>query len=522
MHFNGYSDETMAQIDKFLLPEVKELGKWMRGELEHDRDGIDRTYQALYYSVFPHEESYFPSVYEPRRNSISSDAVDLTEPGSGAKAHAYTPGALKVRVYHLMEPKIADALTVFQNHRLQMNHFVSHAEAARKLRSVLLNTDIKNAITSEHGVAMYEELKDALADFINGGNTDVDINSLYAHVYSSAVRVKMAFNLTSGTKQTLGIITYTQEIPASALFKGVAYAITHPKEVMKVWAGTDYIHDRWNSGANADMRLLLDAAGRDAGKGNAVLDKIDRFGSLFLRFGDAVSSVFGGFAVYKYHFDQLKDRGLSDGEARKQALLKAEMATERTQQSSAPFMLNRHQRGSWAIRSVTTFLSNQILLWNHFAPRVYKAAHYKAISPVKGATKGIAALILSSAAMTAFDQLKDHWDDGEYEWWDYLWNTLADGVSGAGPCGWAASQAIGAWKPGGYGRSSNLVVGDVIRSGYSFKKIASGDADISDNDWKAAVDILTMFGYFASPAAQAAAVGREGRKWRKIFGMGGE
>ena len=518
MHFNGYSDETMTQIDQFLLPEVKEFGKWMRSELERDRNMIDRTYQALYYSVFPHEEFYFPSVYEPTHNSIGSDAVDLSEPGSGARAHSYTPGALKVRVYHLKEPKIADALTVFQNHRLQMNHFVTHAEAARKLRSVLLNADIKNAIISEHGTAMYRELKDALADFINGGNKDVDTNSLYAHLYSNAVRTKMAFNLTSGMKQTLGFITYIQEIPAPALFRGMAYAATHPGEVMKVWAGTDYIRNRWENGSNSDMRLLLDAAGRDAGKANAMLDKLDRFSSLPLRFGDAAASIIGGFAVYQYHFDKLKTRGLSTMEARKQALLKAEMATERTQQSSAPFMLNRYQRGSWAERSVTTFLSNQILLWNHFAPRIYKAAHYKTLAPVKGASGGIAALILSSAAMTAFDQIKEHWKDGEYEWWDYLWNTLADGICGAGPCGWLLNQAIGAWKPGGYGRSSNLVLGDVVRSGYSFKKIAAGDAEISDNDWKAAVDILTAFGYFIGPAAQAGAIGREARKWWRIFG----
>lgn len=518
MHFNGYSDETMTQIDQFLLPEVKEFGKWMRSELERDRNMIDRTYQALYYSVFPHEEFYFPSVYEPTHNSIGSDAVDLSEPGSGARAHSYTPGALKVRVYHLKEPKIADALTVFQNHRLQMNHFVTHAEAARKLRSVLLNADIKNAIISEHGTAMYRELKDALADFINGGNKDVDTNSLYAHLYSNAVRTKMAFNLTSGMKQTLGFITYIQEIPAPALFRGMAYAATHPGEVMKVWAGTDYIRNRWKNGSNSDMRLLLDAAGRDAGKANAMLDKLDRFSSLPLRFGDAAASIIGGFAVYQYHFDKLKTRGLSTMEARKQALLKAEMATERTQQSSAPFMLNRYQRGSWAERSVTTFLSNQILLWNHFAPRIYKAAHYKTLAPVKGASGGIAALILSSAAMTAFDQIKEHWKDGEYEWWDYLWNTLADGICGAGPCGWLLNQAIGAWKPGGYGRSSNLVLGDVVRSGYSFKKIAAGDAEISDNDWKAAVDILTAFGYFIGPAAQAGAIGREARKWWRIFG----
>ena len=61
MHYNGYTAETMKQLDKFLLPEVKEFGEWMRGELEKDRARIAEVYQKMYYAMFPAEEMYFPS-----------------------------------------------------------------------------------------------------------------------------------------------------------------------------------------------------------------------------------------------------------------------------------------------------------------------------------------------------------------------------------------------------------------------------------------------------------------------------
>ena len=516
MRYNGYSDETMAQLDKFLLPEVKELGKWMVQQLENDREDIEKVYKQMYFANFPKEENYFPSVYRVTGNSIKASAVDLTQEGSAAGAVAYTPGALKVRVYHLKDIDVADALTVFQNHRLLMNHFVTHAEPARKLRSVLLNSDVKQAIEGVHGKTAYSEMKQALKDFINGGNADVAANDLASHVYSAAVRTKMAFNLVSGLKQTLGALTYLQEIPAKSFMKGFAYAAAHPKEVIDTLADTDYYKARWNSGANSELRLILDKAGRQTSKAAQIFNRIDEAGSIPLRFGDAVSVLFGGFSVYKYHYDNLIKQGMDKAEARKEALLKWEMATERTQQSNAPFLLNRFQRGNYMSRTFTTFMSNQILLWNHNAAALYKSLKYGSNAPLKDFRMGMAALVLSSAAMTAFDQLKEHWDDGEYEWMNLFWNNLADMVSGFGPIGSIISSGIQAYKPGGFPISP--IWSDLFRGGDTIvKQIQEGELTIFENDWSDAVKILQSAGYLFRPAAQAGAVGREIRKWYKIL-----
>lgn len=516
MRYNGYSDETMAQLDKFLLPEVKELGKWMVQQLESDRGDIEKVYKQMYFANFPKEENYFPSVYRASGNSIKASAVDLTQEGSAAGAVAYTPGALKVRVYHLKDIDVADALTVFQNHRLLMNHFITHAEPARKLRSVLLNSDVKQAIEGVHGTTAYSEMKSALKDFINGGNADVAANDLASHVYSAAVRTKMAFNLVSGLKQTLGALTYLQEIPAKSFMKGFAYAAAHPKEVINTLWNTDYFKARWNSGANSELRLILDKAGRQGSKAAQFFNKGDEIGSVPLRLGDAVSVLFGGFSVYKYHYDNLIKQGMDKAEARKEALLKWEMATERTQQSNAPFLLNRFQRGNYMSRTFTTFMSNQILLWNHNSAALYKSLKYGSNAPLKDFRMGMAALVLSSAAMTAFDQLKEHWDDGEYEWMNLFWNSLADMVSGFGPIGSMVSSAIQAYKPGGFPISP--IWSDLFRGGDTIvNQIKEGELTIFENDWSDAVKILQSAGYLFRPAAQAGAVGREIRKWFKIL-----
>ncbi|MBR7119963.1 MAG: hypothetical protein IKC77_07185 [Lentisphaeria bacterium] len=516
MHYNGYTQETMQQIDKFLLPEVKAFGAWMRSQLEADRSRIEEVYRQMYFAEFPKEDNYFPAVYKVSGNNVNGQSVDIAQPGSAAGAVAYTPGALKVRVYHLKAIRSdTDALTVFQNHRLMMNHFVTHAAAARKMRSVLLSSDVKNAIESEHGIVAYQELKTALQDFINGGNIDVDVNSMVSKIYGNAVRSKMAANVISGIKQTMGAISYLQEIPPDALAKGMAYAAAHPKEVWRTLGNTDYFRIRWNSGANADLRLLLDASGRDASMASVFFDAVDNISTLPLRLGDAASVLFGGFAVYKYHYDNLVKFGMDHAQARREALQKWEMATERTQQSSAPFLLNKFQRGGAESRIFTTFTSNQILLWNNYASAIYKSVHYGKTAPLKKAVRGIAALILSSAAMTVFDQMKEHYKDDKYQWGELFFNVLADAVTGFGPFGRIASEVISAAKPDGF-MPSNFWSSDIIMGYYAVERQLGKNKKISDNAYVDAVRLLQAAGYFLKPAAQAGAIAREARKIYKI------
>ena len=512
MHFNGYSAETMTQIDAFLTPETKQFGAWMVQELEKDHGTIDNVYRKLYFAAFPHEESYFPSVYDPKRNSMNAGGVDLTQEGAGGKASVYSPGALKIRMFHLKEPKIADALTVFQNHRLQMTHFVTHAESARQLRAVFLNPRIREALTDEHGNAMYANLKEAIRDYINGGNVDVRNNTLFQHLHGNFIRSKMIYNITSGMKQTLGGITYAMDIPPAALAKGIADFWTHPKECIRILSESGYLRNRWESGSNADMRILLDATGRSSSGYATFMGKLDTFSSLPLRFGDMVSAVMAGWAVYKHHHDNLIKNGVDRMEAHKAALLEWEMSTERTQQSSHIHMLNKAQRGGGLNRLFTTFLSNQILLYQNYAVRFYDAKHFKRGELAGRGLKTMAAGFLTSAAMTAFTQMFYHGTRFDnWEWLDFLTSALGDylvGIPWIGPIINQSAQAA----TGGYGNRMPIV-DDISRGMKSGWKVSEEEVEVDEETVKNTLNILQALGYISAPAAHAGAIGREGRKW---------
>ena len=511
MIYNGWDEESVAQLEAFLRPEVKRFGDWMKAQLEADRKDIDPVYERLYMTAFPHVEQYFPAVYHHRgQNSKlgSSGGVDLNQAGAGAQPMAFSPGALKQRVFHVSELRNVDALHVFQNHRMIMTHFVTHGEAARTLRALFANKDVKQAILERLGSKQYSSLTEDIQDFINGGHIQEEKGALLRPFYSAAVRSKMMINVTSGAKQVLGALTYMQDIPAKEFVSGVSYAMAHPKEVWETLGKTDYFKNRWQQGSNRDLRMLLDSSGRNTGFMDVIMEKADTLSSLPLRMGDAGAVLFGGYAVYRYQYQQGIKRGLSEADAKARALLEWEMSTERTQQSGQVHMMNKLQKGSTFDRIMTTYLSNQILMWNHYAPRFFKG-------DFKGGARGMLAAAITSVAMTTMNQLFRNgiWLD-DWQFWDYFWDYLSDVLNGSGGAGVYLGRAIeGAHT---FGRGSDVLQSDTTRAFRATGKIGS---DVLDEDYekamKDALDILTFAGYFYQPLTPVLSGVREVRKLKK-------
>lgn len=520
LHFNGIDNNTLKQLENFLLPEVKELGKWMVKQLADDRAEISKVYEKLYFTAFPSEENYFPAVFEHIKTVGGRNSVDITQEGAGAKPMAYTPGALKQRVFHLGEPVKADALTVFQNHRMMMNHFVTHGETTRQLRAIFNNHDVRQAIINQHGKSAYQSLVNQLEAFVQGGNINADAHRFYQAVYGAWVRSKMAGNIVSGIKQTLGFVTYGQEIPAAALAKGSVYALRHPGEALEILKSSDYFNNRLRGGANAELRLLLDMSGQTAGKTKAVARKFDEILSYALRFGDAASVFLGGYATYKYHHDNLVARGVGEEQARKQALLEMEMATERTQQSSKPHMLNAAQRST--LRAITAFKSNQILLMNKLLPAILKRDG-------KQIKASLGALAVSSIVMTAVGNLlRKGIDFDEYEWLDYIENFAADAMSGYGFSGALGSEIIGGVLSEIKNKKFRFRGSDPLTDiGNTVFSIADMPEHLEDEDFDKVFGdvqkILTGVGMVADAVtpgnfvSNTAAVVREARRWWRLL-----
>ncbi len=521
MRFNGWTESSIRQIDAYLRPEVAVLGEWMTMQLEKDRSDISQVYERLYFSMFPHEENYFPSVFNQTRETMDGKiTLDLSEEGAGGKPMACTPGAVKLRAFHLMEPRVCDALTIFVNHRQQMDHFVTHGETARELRSLFLNKDVAQTVRDVYGNEFYDQLKKEISDFIAGGNVQNQNTQFAQFALNNWARVKMLWNVASAGKQMFGGLSYFQfsGVPGSAMVSGIADFWKHPLGNAKRLMETEYFKTRWQGGMNRELKMIMDSTGLCAGNFSLFMREMDHWGFMAMRGGDAFAVLAYGHAVYKYHYDQLIKRGMAPHEADRQAKTEWAIATERTQQSGATHMLNSWQKGNFAQKALVTFLSNPTLLFQSYSRDIYSSVKFgtgKWPAAKKLAVSGILSLI-----MAGITQLMRHgveWD--EYDLEDVVFATLADqttGWVGAGTILNAAYSAMG----GSPAKSMPVLddVGRAVRSGYRVGQALKED-DLSEENFRDALNILQGLGLFWAPAAQVGSIGREIRRlWRIVAG----
>ena len=519
MRFNGWTESSMKQIDAYLKPEVKEFGEWMVKQLERDRADIEAVYEKLYFSMFPHEENYFPSVYNPTRETIDGRmTTDLSQEGAGKQPMAYTPGAVKLRAFHLMEPKICDALNVFVNHRMQMDHFVTHGETSRELRSIFANRDVAQTIRDVYGGEYYDQLRKEISDFIHGGNTEVQNTQFAQTALNNFTRMKMLWNLVSAGKQVFGGISYFafSGVPAKAMAAGIVDFWKHPAENAKRLLETEYSKNRWQGGMNREMKAIMDSTGLCAGNMQLFLRELDHAGFMLMRAGDAFPVLVYGHAVYKYHYEQLVKQGLAPHEADIRAKEEWALATERTQQSGAPHMLNSWQKGNFAQKALVSFLSNPTLLFQSYSRDIYSQKRFG--HGGWSAAKKIAVAGICSVLMSAINQMirnGDDWD--EYSLSDAVFSVLNDIT-----VGWVGVGTLmsGIYDALSYGRAKTIPVlddaGRAVRSGYRIAgEMAEGD--LNEENLRDAIALLQGLGLFWSPAAQVSALGREGRRWWQFF-----
>ena len=357
MRFNGWTDESMKQLEAFLEPKVKEFGLFLQKEIAGNFEALNRVYEKMYYAEMNHNPDYWMTSYSNLKRSEENTAADM---GNAFKVYGIAPGMLKDRQFHLLEPKAGDAIAKWSNNAIQSEHFITHAGEVRNWRRLLNNKSVQDAITQYVGDDAYMALVEKVQIFADGGRRDIE-KCRFAGLFGNWARTNVLLNIGSGLKQTAGGLAYMNDIPAGAFVKYQTAFFRHPAANAKMLMNTPYFKMRFASSGDRDLAMLMNWAASLSGKSAAYARQLTEYGSLPMRLGDAVAVLSGGWAVYKYHYDNLIKSGETHKAAHEEALLRWEMSTERTQQSSEPHNMNRFQLGGPVTRALTTYLSNPIL-----------------------------------------------------------------------------------------------------------------------------------------------------------------
>ena len=214
---------------------------------------------------------------------------------------------------------------------------------------IIFSKDNMNKLEAIFGPKYVEALKHSLARMKVGRNRIEGGNRLSNRVLdyiNNSTGAIMFFNMRSALLQTISaanFINWSFNNPAKA---GIAFA-NQPqywKDFVKLM-NSDYLTDRRNGlKLNINESEIADAAKTSKNKAKAVVSYIIEKGYIPTKFADSFAIATGGATFYRNRInDLIKNEGLSEAAAEKQAMQEFRKTSEISQQSSDPSRISQQQ-----------------------------------------------------------------------------------------------------------------------------------------------------------------------------------
>ena len=214
---------------------------------------------------------------------------------------------------------------------------------------IIFSKDNMNKLEAIFGPKYVEALKHSLARMKVGRNRIEGGNRLSNRVLdyiNNSTGAIMFFNMRSALLQTISaanFINWSFNNPAKA---GIAFA-NQPqywKDFVKLM-NSDYLTDRRNGlKLNINESEIADAAKTSKNKAKAVVSYIIEKGYIPTKFADSFAIATGGATFYRNRInDLIKNEGLSEAAAEKQAMQEFRKTSEISQQSSDPSKISQQQ-----------------------------------------------------------------------------------------------------------------------------------------------------------------------------------
>lgn len=544
MRWNGWTDESIEQLKKFIGRDFTEFAYWSRQDIADTSKALDAASRAIYGAGLPGLRNYYPVSYKESLGKKIGSGKTESYLGYGYGQMSVNPSFLIKRRFHLSDVDLHRS--IFQahlQHQLEVNHFLAWGESIREARGILNDKRVRQAVSATYGSEVYNQIIDRVKVLANAGRDSGQAVELMGRLFRYWVPSKIALNFSSVLKQFAGSAAYMNEIPVKDFLANFAETFTGSAEFRKFVdyaMKSDYFKDRIQGGFSRDIMYLMKSnrSGKIADVyGNALIDK----GTYLTRWSDSVSALRGGYAVFKYHYGNLISRGMEPGAAWELAAQKWRRATDETQQSGYLKDQNRFQSDAGAWRYLTSFLSNPIQIMNLELMTIddirFGTGRRKAEAWKKLPRQLFVNHVVLPTLMTLITQLfRNGFDYDEYEWQDYATASLLGPFEGAFIAGkvlQSVADTIGGrilGSPSGPWQSvaeAFPMFDESITGLERLLKLASDDQPDGDEYYRAVqglADILAAAGtvfplpYAGAGGAMGSAFLRELKRLRRLFG----
>jgi len=351
---NGYTPETLRQLEAFMGEKVLEYARWQLNEFfPWYYDTINPIYKEIFFVDLPFNDRYSPIITDI--DTIGAD--EKTTLDDSYKRPSALNRHLKSRVQNKRDYRLVDGDTLLMQHIAQMDHFKNWALVVRDMRAVFGSRDIQKAIRQYHGRGMQQVVNGFVNDFARGEQDRALAIGMLDMVRSHFTRAVISSPVVT-MKQLTSIPAFMMDIPAAAWATGFTKFFTNPVKYSKfLMENSSMLKVRFDTGFERDVRLAIqrDAPTRLGG----ALTFLEAF-SWFTRAGDMAAVLSGGYPVYLYHYEKGIKAGMTPEAAKKEAIFQFENSAERSQQAGNVKDLGSLQRAGSLGKLFTMFMTSPI------------------------------------------------------------------------------------------------------------------------------------------------------------------
>lgn len=346
---NLWTDEMMEAVTNSLSTQEKAWADWMLGFYQRYWQSINEVYSQAFHVNLGRNVHYSP---------ISREAeLKTPEPmlllQENQRYATTTNGSLKARVPSTTPLRFHDANKVLMNHIIQMEHFKAWTDVIRQWRSVFMNPEIRQAIRQVHGQALLNHIDNYIEDLARGGIDKAKVSRVLDGLRRNFTIAVLGIKPAIAIKQLPSALAYSTQIPVGDFYTGVANFWLNPlKNYKTLIENSPSLRTRFGGAMERDIALAMN---------KGVAAQISRKGTwpqkfmLPIRMMDKFAVVQGSWAVYRSE--------IKKGATQEQAILKAEIVTQRTQPSFNIESLSPLQNGQAWWKLATMFQNQPNKYW---------------------------------------------------------------------------------------------------------------------------------------------------------------
>ena len=325
----------MDEIESKMKDDVKEFADW-QVEVFYPSlyDHYNKTYKALYRTNMPWNRYYSGMIYrnDDKGNPVQQEYLNLLD-NKTIRNTSVGASSTKARVDNNLPIRKMNAMNVMSTYLRDMEYFAAYGETIRDINRVFSNKQIQEAIAVRHGDYVNRLIADMIGKIANKGVRNNRADRAINLINNFFIFSRIGLNPTVMIKQLTSMITYANDIGVTNWLK---YSLKNIPQIRKTFnelsKNSVYMQDR----NRQSITRVIESYSEDGMVEmvpNQYWDFYVNFIMYTTKFGDKAAIYLGGMPNYLYYKDQALKRGLTEQEAQKEATLKFEKDTKRTQQS---------------------------------------------------------------------------------------------------------------------------------------------------------------------------------------------